>query len=474
MANFPTSVSTNANLYISVNGLQTTLAVTIISSDTTIQLASTTGFPTTGLVTIENNEVVSYTGISGANLTGCTRGADGTTAIGHNAGVVVGATIVAAHHNLLKDEVIAIETALGANLVNVQPAGNYITALTSDVSASGPGSVAATVNSVGGSSATNVHNAELAANAATNANTVSTIVKRDSSGNFSAGTITAALTGAASSNVLKAGDTMTGDLTMDNDKAIIFKESTGSGTDSVTVKAPSSVTTSYTIQLPPAVASPGQVLTDAAGNGVLSWSTAGTGTVTSVSGTTNEITSTGGTTPVLAIANPLTLPGAMTAGGAIAMATNKITGLGNGTSAQDAMAFGQNKIIQIVVGTTTTTTTTSSSSPVSTSCTVNITPTSSSNKVLIWAVGLAATASSAAQAIIDIYRSATQITASQATYCSTASGTEAFGSISLLALDSPASTATLTYLVKIANNGTGNIQFGNGSTQTIVVMEVVA
>jgi hypothetical protein len=44
------------------------------------------------------------------------------------------------------------------------------------------------------------------------ANTVSTIVARDASGNFSAGTITAALTGAASSNVLKAGDTMTGAL----------------------------------------------------------------------------------------------------------------------------------------------------------------------------------------------------------------------------------------------------------------------
>jgi hypothetical protein len=50
------------------------------------------------------------------------------------------------------------------------------------------------------------------ATTATSANTVSTIVARDGSGNFSAGTITAALTGAASSNVLKAGDTLTGPL----------------------------------------------------------------------------------------------------------------------------------------------------------------------------------------------------------------------------------------------------------------------
>ena len=52
---------------------------------------------------------------------------------------------------------------------------------------------------------------------ATSANTASKVVARDASGNFSAGTITASLTGAASSNVLKAGDTMTGYLTLHAD-----------------------------------------------------------------------------------------------------------------------------------------------------------------------------------------------------------------------------------------------------------------
>lgn len=121
MANYPTSISTNANLYIAVNGLQTTLATAINASVTTITLTSTSGFPSTGLVTINNLEVVSYTGISGSDLTGCTRGADGTSAVSHNAGVTVGLTVVAAHHNLLKDEIIAIETALGTNLSNIFP-----------------------------------------------------------------------------------------------------------------------------------------------------------------------------------------------------------------------------------------------------------------------------------------------------------------------------------------------------------------
>ena len=49
---------------------------------------------------------------------------------------------------------------------------------------------------------------------ATSANTASKVVARDASGNFSAGTITATLSGAASSNVLKSGDTMSGFLTL--------------------------------------------------------------------------------------------------------------------------------------------------------------------------------------------------------------------------------------------------------------------
>lgn len=96
-----------------------------------------------------------------------------------------------------------------------QAAGNYISALTGDVTAAGPGSVAATVAFVGGSSAANVHTAELLANAATSANTASTIVKRDGSGNFLAGVITASLTGNVTGNVSGTSATFTGSLTGD-------------------------------------------------------------------------------------------------------------------------------------------------------------------------------------------------------------------------------------------------------------------
>ncbi|MBV5338368.1 MAG: hypothetical protein J0665_02245 [Deltaproteobacteria bacterium] len=57
--------------------------------------------------------------------------------------------------------------------------------------------VATTVATVGGQTAANVSAGAVLANAATNLNTVSTIVKRDASGNFIAGNITAALSGNA-------------------------------------------------------------------------------------------------------------------------------------------------------------------------------------------------------------------------------------------------------------------------------------
>lgn len=91
----------------------------------------------------------------------------------------------------VQDAIVEVRNDTDVKLAAKQPVGNYVTALTGDVTATGPGSVPATVTSVGGSSAANVHSAELAANAATNANTPNTIVKRDASGNFSAGSVTA-------------------------------------------------------------------------------------------------------------------------------------------------------------------------------------------------------------------------------------------------------------------------------------------
>ena len=60
----------------------------INSSVTTITVDSTTGFSTTGSIKIEN-EVISYTGLTLTTFTGCTRGAESTTAATHNNDIAV-------------------------------------------------------------------------------------------------------------------------------------------------------------------------------------------------------------------------------------------------------------------------------------------------------------------------------------------------------------------------------------------------
>ena len=66
----------------------TTAADAIYASETEIDLTSATGFDSSGTVFIDNEEIT-YTGISTNTLTGCTRGANSTTAASHDNGVTV-------------------------------------------------------------------------------------------------------------------------------------------------------------------------------------------------------------------------------------------------------------------------------------------------------------------------------------------------------------------------------------------------
>jgi hypothetical protein len=137
----------------------------------------------------------SFTG----SLSGDVTGTQSSTSI--NSTVVTG-KVLTGYAIGTNTPILATDTVLSAfEKLQAQvgsTSGSAITSLTGDVSASGPGSALATVNSVGGSSAANIHSAELAANAATYLNTASTIVSRDASGNFSANIITATLNGSSS------------------------------------------------------------------------------------------------------------------------------------------------------------------------------------------------------------------------------------------------------------------------------------
>ena len=67
---------------VTVPGQATTLNGDITNSATTITLTSASGFSVSGTVRI-GDELITYTGISTNDLTGCTRGTNSTTAAAH-------------------------------------------------------------------------------------------------------------------------------------------------------------------------------------------------------------------------------------------------------------------------------------------------------------------------------------------------------------------------------------------------------
>jgi hypothetical protein len=89
-----------ASRYYSAVAQDTTITSGITSSSTTVTVAGTTGYPTSYpfVLALDYNtaaeELVTVTGVSGLTLT-ITRGYNGTTAVGHNAGAVVRHVITA-------------------------------------------------------------------------------------------------------------------------------------------------------------------------------------------------------------------------------------------------------------------------------------------------------------------------------------------------------------------------------------------
>jgi hypothetical protein len=113
---FPAAVATQIQLLTAQNNTSVVLNVNAGIGDTTITLANASGLPASGYLTFADNEsnpeTIYYTGISGANLTGVTRGADNTSATTHTAGATLEQRWNAAYHNTLTLEIAAIEQNL--------------------------------------------------------------------------------------------------------------------------------------------------------------------------------------------------------------------------------------------------------------------------------------------------------------------------------------------------------------------------
>lgn len=121
---FPTNIQAAEYFGVAYNNLSTTLSQLCGIADTTVYVASTDIFPTSGWFTIED-EVRSYTGKTSGSFTGCTPGTDGTTAAEHAAGKAVSLTFPAIMWTRLIADLRATLTKIGADSSAVTTSHDY-------------------------------------------------------------------------------------------------------------------------------------------------------------------------------------------------------------------------------------------------------------------------------------------------------------------------------------------------------------
>lgn len=116
-ARFPATVATDSDLKISKNFVSTRLVGSVAAGDTLWTVRDASRIEANMLLTCDQ-EIVSVTAVSGNNIT-VSRGFDNTTAASHRNGADVRQYPTAWDVNALREEVKAIEAALGTNLTNI-------------------------------------------------------------------------------------------------------------------------------------------------------------------------------------------------------------------------------------------------------------------------------------------------------------------------------------------------------------------
>jgi hypothetical protein len=111
---FPTSIEAASYYGVPYNNLSTTLTQEASASDTTIYVTSTANFGTIGWFAVDD-EIIYHTGSASGSFTGCTRGADNTTAAVHLSGATVSLTFPAIMWTRAIAEVRAALTKVGTD-----------------------------------------------------------------------------------------------------------------------------------------------------------------------------------------------------------------------------------------------------------------------------------------------------------------------------------------------------------------------
>ena len=126
-------------------------------------------------------------------------------------------------------------------------------------------------------------------------------------------------------------------------------------------------------------------------------------------------------------------------------------------------------VLQVVQGTTATATASASTSYVSTSITATITPSSTSNKVLIFATSNLETNTGSEQAWFSIYDGSSDIVES---YLKDLAGGSPVYPIALSKLDSPSTTSAVTYTVRMKATSSTIVTNIGTSVGVITLMEI--
>ncbi len=238
---------------------------------------------------------------------------------------------------------LALSSAISSSIVS------GINQLTGDVIAGpGTGSQSAVIVSVGGQSASAIASSVTAFSSATSSNTPSTIVKRDSSGNFSAGTITANIIGDVSGSAASFTGSLVGDVTrtqgatvigtnvVDNSKLAQMPSNTIKGNNTGSTANALDLTVAQVNAILPVFSSSLNGLVPASGGGTTNflradgaWAVAGVGSVVSVG------LSDGSTIPIYSISgSPVTSSGTLDFSLIVQAANQIFAGPVSGSSAE--------------------------------------------------------------------------------------------------------------------------------------------